>query len=207
MNRRGIKPGAFTDTHAKAFLKHMHDLPSTNKIKMFNAGITAERNLAAKVGDHLYEEKKRLWRSADSVSDQVKKEVRGVVRELTNDPKLRKAFLAKIKSDALKVGGRAAGSATSIANRTTRALVLYIIVNEVLEDGNIEAGEVSRTVGKQIPLIGDAVQGGMAMGQVYEYLEEEVDNPRTMQDWANSSEIYEGPKLHLRIRSHGISGY
>jgi hypothetical protein len=71
--KRGIKD--FGPKHAEKFLNHLEGLDARHSIRVFNAGVTAERDLAHEIGDVLYKQYKKdawFWTRDKTIEKRVK---------------------------------------------------------------------------------------------------------------------------------------
>jgi RHS repeat-associated protein len=203
--KRGIKD--FGPKHAEKFLNHLEGLDARHSIRVFNAGVTAERDLAHEIGDVLYKQYKKdawFWTRDKTIEKRVKDKVKGYVRELRSSNVSKQKFLKDLVADlSSQVPGKKIAS--SVVKRLGSALFVWGVVDQITKDGRVNASEIPNAIVLNSPVLGDAIQAGLGLGHVFLYLQEECDNERTGDDWASSGTVYDPTSNNFLTNYHGVT--
>lgn len=61
-----------------------------------------------------------------------------------------------------------------VAKPLGSALFVWAVMDDILKDGKVHAGEISNAIAYNSPLVGNALQAGVGLGHVYLYHQDEV---------------------------------
>jgi RHS repeat-associated protein len=197
----------FGPEHARNFLNKLEGLKASHAIRVFNAGVTAERDLAREIGDVLYEQYKKdasFWTRDKTIDERVLKDVKGYVRDLRSSNVSKQKFLKDLVADiSSKVPGKKIAGA--VVKRLASALFVWGVVDHITKGGKVNASEIPNAIALNSPVLGDALQAGMALGHVFQYLQAQSDDPRTGDEWASSSSPYNPVNNHFHTNMHGVN--
>jgi RHS repeat-associated protein len=203
--KRGYRK--FGPKEAQGFLDHLNKLPSDHSIRVFNAGITAEKKLANEIGDILYEQYKKdswYWTRDSTLDNRVRKKVGGYVRELRNSKIPKKEFIDQLIKEITSQLPAKRLTAAAI-KRIGSAVFVWTVLDQVAKDGKVHASEIPNAIALNAPILGDAIQAGQGLGYIYLYLLEESNDERTGDEWASSSSIYDPKNNCFRTNTHGVT--